>query len=277
MDQTASRIALIRGLADRLRGLMAGLPQEDWTRPSACDLWEVRDVVAHVTSGAGRQLESMRRGMAGDSSPPPGFESVDLESLSASNVQRDITLRKELGDRLLPTFVARHEELTGLLDGFGAKGWDTPCWHARKGAMPAEEYVDLRVQELAIHDWDIRSGLDAGARLDLECVPVLMDVALTWLKASFRPGPPLDVPAVFRFEVAAPAGRNQDVVVMGDSFRVDPAGESKADVVVRCDADSYLLYLYGRLTAAAGIAAGRLSVDGDASLLQRFEEWFKGF
>ena len=277
MDQIASRIALIRGLSDRLRGFLAGLPQEEWAQPSACALWEVRDVVAHVTSGAGRQLESMRRGMAGDSSPPPGFESVDLKGLSASNVMRDIALRKELGEQLLPTFVARHEELTGLLDSFSAKGRDTPCWHARKGSMPAEEYVDLRVQELAIHDWDIRSGVDAGARLDPESVPVLLDIALSWLRASFRPGPTLDTPAVFRFEVTAPAASGHEVVVMGDSFRVVPAGGSKAGVVVRCDADSYLLYLYGRLTAAAGVAAGRLSVDGDASLLQRFEEWFKGF
>ncbi len=277
MDQMASRIALIRGLAGRLREFLASLSQEEWVRPSACDLWEVRDVVAHVTSGAGRQLDSMRRGMAGDSSPPPGFESVDLSALSASNVQRDIALRKELGEQLLPVFVARHEELTGLLDGFGAKGWDTPCWHARKGAMPAEEYVDLRVQELAIHDWDIRSGLDAGARLDPESVPVLLEVALTWLRASFRPGRPLDAPVVFRFEVTAPAGFIHDVVVNGDGFQADQAGGPKADVVVRCDADSYLLYLYGRLTAATGVATGRLSVDGDASRLRRFEEWFKGF
>jgi uncharacterized protein (TIGR03083 family) len=277
MEQIASRIALIRGLSDRLRVFLAGLPQEEWTRPSACDLWEVRDVVAHVTSGAGRQIDSMRRGLAGDCSPPPGFESVDLNSLSASNVKRDIALRKELGEQLLPAFVARHEELTGLLDGFSAAGWDTPCWHARKGTMPAEEYVDLRVQELAIHDWDIRSGLDAGARLDPESVPVLQGIALSWLRASFRPGPPLDAPAVFRFEVTAQAALTHDVAVKGDSFQAAPAGGSKADVVVRCDADSYLLYLYGRLTAAAGVAAGRLSVAGDASRLQRFEEWFKGF
>ena len=143
--------------------------------------------------------------------------------------------------------------------------------------MPAREYVDLRVQELAIHDWDIRSGLDAGARLDPESVPVLLEVALTWLRASFRPGPPLDAPAVFRFEVEAPLGFTHDVFVDGDSFRVDPACESEPGVVIQCDTDSYLLYLYGRLTAAAGVANGRLTVDGHASLLQRFEEWFKGF
>ena len=276
MDQIPGRIALIRGLSDRLREFMASLPQEEWTRPSACEHWEVRDVVAHVTSGAGRQIDSMRRGLAGDCSSPPGFESVDLTTLSATNVNRDIALRKELGDQLLPAFAARHEKLTGLLDGFTAKGWDTPCWHARKGAMPAEEYVDLRVQELAIHDWDIRSGLDAGARLDPESVPALLEIAPSWLRASFRPGPPLAPPAVFRFEVAAPAAFSHDVVVKGDGFQLGPAGESKAGVVVRCDADSYLLYLYGRLTAAAGVAAGRLDVDGDASQLQRFEEWFKG-
>ncbi len=143
--------------------------------------------------------------------------------------------------------------------------------------MPAEEYVDLRVQELAIHDWDIRSGLDAGARLDPESVPVLLEVALTWLRASFRPGPALEAPVVFRFEVTAPAGFSYDVIVKGDSFRVEPAGGPKADVAVRCDADSYLLYLYRRLTAATGVATGWLSVDGDASRLQRFEGWFKGF
>lgn len=55
-----------------------------------------------------------------------------------------------------------------------------------------------------------------------------------------------------------------------------PAAPSKADVALHCDAETYLLFLYGRVPAARGVTEGRLAIDGDFGLVERFEQWFKG-
>jgi hypothetical protein len=49
--------------------------------------------------------------------------------------------------------------------------WETLCWRARRGTMPAREYVELRIQNLAIHNWDIRAAFEPAPRLAPESMP----------------------------------------------------------------------------------------------------------
>src|SRR6266849_5702030 len=276
MDDMARRVGLIRDLSSRLGHFLAGLSREEWTRPSACELWEVREVVAHLTGGAERQIQSMVRGRKGDAAPPPGFAPLDVAALSASNAQRDIAMRERLGNALLDAFVTQYDRLGQLLAQFGPVDWETLCWHARRGAMPAREYVDLRIQELAIHDWDIRSAFEPEPHLAPESLPILVNMTPTWLGMSFRPGPRLAAPVLYRFQVSGAAPSRHEVVVKGDAFKVRPAAPSKADVALHCDAETYLLFLYGRVPAARGFTECRLAIDGDFGLVERFEQWFKG-
>ncbi len=138
--------------------------------------------------------------------------------------------------------------------------------------MTASEYVDLRIQELTIHDWDVRSAFDPDAGLDPDCVTPLLDIAPMWLGMTFRPGPKAAAPVVYRFDLTGLGDRSHHVVVNGDSFQFDPNSESPPDVVVRCSGDSYLLYMYGRITASSP----RLTVEGASKLMGQFEAWFKG-
>ena len=276
MDDMARRVGLIRDLSSRLGHLLAGLSREAWTRPSACALWAVREVVAHLTGGAERQMQSIVRGRKGDAAPPPGFAPLDVAALSASNAQRDMALRERLGETLLDAFVTQYDRLGHLLARFDPGDWDTRCWHARRGAMPARAYVDLRIQELAIHDWDIRAAFEPAPHLAPESLPILVHMTPTWLGMSFRPGPRLAAPVLYRFHVTGAAPSSPEVVVTGEAFQVRPVAPSKADVALHCDAETYLLFLYGRLPAARGVTAGRLAVDGDFGLVERFEQWFKG-
>lgn len=276
MEDVRYRVTLIHRLAGRIHEFLSGQPEEAMHRPSACDLWEVRDVLGHLIGGAERQIDSVRRGLRGDAAAPPGFVPMDAETLSSTNAHRDIERRERLGDQLLSAFGARYRELVELLDGLAPEDWAASCWHARRGVMTAAEYVDLRIQELAIHDWDIRSAFEPETSLDPESVPVLLDIAPAWLRMTFRPGIKLDQPVVFRFDLKGAADRRHDVVVQGDDFQVVRGGRARAGVSLGCDGGAYLLYVYGRLSAGGAVASGKFAVEGDPSLLRRFEEWFKG-
>ncbi len=138
--------------------------------------------------------------------------------------------------------------------------------------MTGSEYVDLRIQELTIHDWDVRSAFDPEAGLDPDCVGPLLDIAPMWLGMTFRPGPKVAAPLAYGFDLIGLPDRSHQVVVDGDSFQIRSNSELQPDVVVRCSGDSYLLYMYGRITASSP----RLTVEGDPRLMGKFEAWFKG-
>ena len=279
MIEIERRVGVAKQLASNIREYLSGLTSEQWELPSACADWQVRDVVSHLIGGAERQAESMERGRDGDSDPPAGFVPPDPAALSATNAQRDIDRRNQLAGRFLEAFDASYEKLHGEFDGFGAGSWDTLCWHVRRGAMTAASYVELRIQELAIHDWDIRSVLQPGAGLDPACVPILLDMSPTWLGMCFRPSARLPKPVVYGFNVGPEESRQYRVSVTGDAFEMVPAVHDdafQADLELSATAEQYLLFTYGRLTAAEGIHFGKLKVRGDTAHLDQFEVWFKG-
>jgi len=244
--------------------------------PSACAEWQVRDVVSHLIGGAERQAESMERGRGGDSNPPAGFVPPDPAALSAINAQRDIDRRNQLAGSVLETFDASYDRLHREFDRFAEGSWDTLCWHMRRGPMTAASYVELRIQELAIHDWDIRSAFQPGARLDPDSVPVLLDMSPTWLGMCFRPSAHLPKPVVYGFDIGPEESRRYRMSVTGDAFEMVPGGALQADLSLSATAEQYLLFTYGRLSAAEGISSGKLAVQGDVSHLDQFEVWFKG-
>lgn len=276
MTEIQHRVAVAQKIVANLRAFLATLNAEQWTGQSACAEWQVRDVVSHLIGGAERQTQSMERGRAGESGPPPGFVPPSPAELSAANAQRDIQRRGELAEGILSIFDAGYEALHREFARFEPDSWDTLCWHVRRGAMTAADYVELRIQELAIHDWDIRSAFDPNAGLDPESLPVLMDMSPKWLGMCFRPGPKLAQPVVFNFDVGPAAARNVWVSVQGDGFGVTSDGGPGADLAIKADTADYLLFSYGRTSAAQGLASGKLKAQGEVALLDRFEEWFKG-
>ena len=276
MTEIQRRVGVAKQLAANIREYLGELTPEQWELPSACAEWQVREVVSHLLGGAERQAESMERGRGGDSNPPAGFVPPEPAVISATKAQRDIQRRSQLAGNILEFFDASYERLHQEFDRFGDISWDTLCWHMRRGAMTAASYVELRIQELAIHDWDIRSALKPDAGLDPASVPVLLAMSPTWLGMCFRPSAPLPKPVVFSFEVGPEEPRQYRVSVTGDAFEMVPGQALQPDLSLAAAAEQYLLFTYGRLTAAEGIRSGRLSVRGDTAHLDRFEVWFKG-
>ena len=86
------------------------------------------------------------------------------------NAQRAISIRESLGEQLLSAFSASCDELDRLLDGIGPQGWDKPCFHPA-ATIPVRTYVNLRLGELSLHEWDIRSMLDRSAHLPEKSLP----------------------------------------------------------------------------------------------------------
>ena len=279
-DETAikAEVIVIGTLARGLHQFLEGLSEDQLATQSACDAWTIRDVAGHLTNRAERQIASMTRGRTGDSAPPAGFSApTDNMAMSAANADADIEYSRSLGDALVPTFAENYRELHRLLDGFSGDDWRCDCWHPRRGTMTAREYVSQRIQELAVHDWDMRSGLDPNASLHPDAIPVLLGMSTNWLRSAYNPGnqPPS---GEVRYRFSLSDADAMDVLVTPESASAGVGLHQDAvDLTVECDANTYLLLAYGRLDLAGAMQSGRIRTSGDGELLDKFVGWMVGF
>ncbi len=277
MSRIEQQVELIKILVADIRARAGTLTPEQLALPSACSDWQVRDVLSHLIGGAERQIESMGRGRAGESGPPAGFTPMESAALSSTNAQRDISRREQLGDGLLQAYDELYQRLYGELDEFAPDRWDIPCWHLRRGAMPAREYVELRIQELAIHDWDMRKAFEPNPSIHPNCIDIVLGFAPKWLAMCFRPGEKLDSPVVYEFDLAPPNDTSIILQVNGDSFDfISPDDAPEGRWTICAEASAFLLFIYGRITGREAIAANEFAITGEAGMLDQFEAWFKG-
>jgi uncharacterized protein (TIGR03083 family) len=279
MDSATDRVTLVQRESTRLTHYLHALPQEAWSQPSACAQWQVQDVVTHLVGGAELYAGSIARGLRGDTSPPEGRPPAGTRNAASTAeelAQRTIARRQQLGDQLLVTFEVTDQALNRLLAGLSPQDWERPCYHPG-GLFPVRWFRDARLGELVIHGWDIRSRFESDAPLSPESLPVLLDVcaALTpgW---AFWPGAPLATPVRYRCAVTGVVSATMDIIVAGDKVRIDEASDVPPDVTFRCEAETYVLVRYGRLSLADALATGRVVGEGDQALAVAFGQWFRG-
>ncbi len=278
MASPKERVNIAISESEKPKEYLSSLPSEAWNNPSACDHWEVRDVVAHLAWTAESYAERIHQSLQEDSStpegqPPPGRASWD--SFSEVNSQRAISRREEVGDQVLSDFLQRNDEFHQLMTTLGPEDWDKPHYYASLGTEPLRHRPDLWITELAMHGWDIRSRFESEAHLSDESLPVFMDMIPVQLaRFVLRPGPRLRESIRYRWEMKGPGASNLDVVWEGDKASVEPAGTGVAEVTFHCDTETFILIAFGRLTIDRAIAADRLTIQGDNRLALDFERWF---
>jgi hypothetical protein len=136
--------------------------------------------------------------------------------------------------------------------------------------------VGLRLQELVIHGWDMRTAFDATATLSERPLPVLVGLAQRWLSNTFHPVPQLAAPVRYRFDVSGPAPLRQDVLVSQERFQLTPVADVSADVTFRCHTGDYILLVYGRLPLDRALETGRLGIEGNREQAGLFTTLFQG-
>jgi uncharacterized protein (TIGR03083 family) len=149
---------------------LASLAPAAWHAPSACDQWQVADVLAHLVPQADHLGVVIARGLQGDLSPPAGVTPMDAHTAA----QTAIADRARLGDQLLATFIASHARLHTLLTGLGPQDWETACFYP-SGLSTVAELLNLYITELTVHGWDMRSPLAPDFHLSVACLPTVIE------------------------------------------------------------------------------------------------------
>jgi uncharacterized protein (TIGR03083 family) len=276
MYSDADRAKIVQAEAKRLEQFLCALSPENWQRPSACDQWQIADVVAHLTGM--RIAETITRGLQGDVTPPEGRPPVGAlheDAFREYIAQGSIAFRERVGDQLLSAFMANNAQLAQVLAGLAPHDWETRGYHPM-GPEPVRTLIDMRITELAMHGWDIRSRFDPQATLSTDSLPALCNTIPRAVRRAFRPEASRSTPVRYRFVVTEPVAVRQDIVLSREGGRCESASNSKADVTFQCTAATYVLVMFGRCTVEAALRDGRLSYEGEPGLVAAFGRAFVG-
>jgi uncharacterized protein (TIGR03083 family) len=283
MATPADTVKLLIAESDRLIQYLTTLPPEAWRTPSACTRWEVRDVVAHLANQGEFYADAIRRSLQGDPSPPggrPAPGSVNAAADAERIAQRTIAKRKELGDQVLDAFRTTNDQLNRLLASLGPEDWEKPLYYVSLGIAPMRFRPSIRLSELVLHGWDIRSRLTSDAPLTAESLPVLVDLVFGPLLAPpswlFVPGPRLPAPLRYRWALTGVGTREQDIVINGERVRVESAGAAAATMTFHGDMETFVLLMFGRLPLSEALTQRRLVATGEAAQVDAFAQWFRG-
>ena len=274
MESVAEKVRLVKSESARIGVYLGTLSPDQWSTQSACDSWQVGDVVAHLLGAVDMFGPNIARGAAGDASPPEGFPAAgqgDMAARLAANAQRAKDLRNSLGDDLLGTFNDHRVQFDDVLSKLKEFDRDNLCYHPA-GTISVETYLNLRITELIVHEWDIRSRLEPAAVLSPESLPAIVEMFPVFVVGRlFNPGSRLSISVRFRFELTGPLSGSHDIVAGGgEKALMEPAGEENPQVTFSCDTQTFILLVYGRITFKEAVAAQQITVSGDNALAAQF-------
>jgi len=274
-------VKVIRSEAERLIEYFTSLSPAAWTQPSACEGWTTADVVAHLVWVAEDYYGiAVVRGLRGDTSYPEGLSRAGRAESAATDetmAKLAVARRKSLGDQLLPAFEAAFAKFTDRLTGIGPLDWEKPIYNPN-GVRTVASYVPGMINELVVHEWDIRCGHEPSPSLSTKGLPYAMErvpLGNRW-RMPFATSSPSVGRICYRFDLTGAAPSKWDVVVEDSKARLEVTARGPANVSLTCSADTFVLLMWGRFTFDSAIAAGRMTAEGDQELIPDFDQWLKG-
>jgi|RhiMetdeSRZDD1v2_1073273.scaffolds.fasta_scaffold21445_4 uncharacterized protein (TIGR03083 family) len=270
---------------ERLKQYLIALPVDAWTTPSACALWEIRDVMAHLIFAANSYTDRITRGLRGETSTPEGhpqpgsFHTIwqkERQQLATAAAQRMIAFRERLGQELLDVFCTTGDHVNHLVARLRPHEWESPCYDAR-GLLPLRALVMELVFERAIHGWDIRSALEPSVHLSPDVLAVIPEHVAVCVPWRFLPRARLLTPIRYRFACPGALNKTWDIVVEGDTAHMGPATDAApANATFSCEIETFVLMMCGRIGLDAALGDKRIIPTGDMAVAQAFKTWFQG-
>jgi uncharacterized protein (TIGR03083 family) len=240
----------LRASAAHLRELVLGLDDAQLEKPSYDPGWDIAAVLSHLGSGAvimQRRLEDAETG----AEMPEDFPAAVWDEWDAkeARAQADDSLTED--DGLLQTLERIPDDVRARLAvSFGPVSLDF------------DETVATRLNEHALHTWDIEVMFDAGAHLPADAAAVIVDNL--GLIARFTATPTGDEREV-RVRTSDPV-RHFTVRLTPDSAEL-LAGDGGLAPDLELPAESFCRLVYGRLDPEHSPA---VSADGEVlDLLRR--------
>ncbi len=250
--------------ADALRDVLTvaeSVEAEEWTLPTACPGWTVREQVAHVFA--------VERQLSGEPAPPrletyPSY----VRSPSGEHMESGIAALRDLGPAELVTGLAGTVDVRLAQLGDLDQDPATTVTGTLGTQVPLARFVPIRVLDLWTHEQDLRQAVGRPGGLDGAPARLSRDTMVGFLPhVVSEVGPPAGT--AIALEVTGPLAVGVTVSVGADGTPAPVEHlDGPATATVRTDSWTFMRLTAGRVHPTAA----DVEVDGDRDLAARVLE-----
>ena len=254
---------ILRVVREEAEGLFALAEQPGaWERPTPCDGWSTRDIVAHIvdtTEGYFAAFDAARG--TGEIGEPYGLVVMGEKVNEFATAFRGVPQAELLG-RLRSDF----EKMQAILEPIGPEDWSGfMVTHPYMGPVPAFFYAAGQLMDYGVHSWDIRQGSGQAHGLSGDAADLLVPFMFEIWRGTVRAD---EVSEAFTIGIRV-TGRNAGdyrVTVSGEGLAYEPGDLADLPAVIEFDAGSLVLTAFGRSNSG--------TVRGDRDLAERYLNLF---
>jgi uncharacterized protein (TIGR03083 family) len=253
-------------LHTELMSLLRSLSGDDWSRPTACALWSVKDVVAHLLDSSIRRLSFGRDTLPSTPDTPISSYADLVQYLNRLNAEW-VTACRRLSPRVLMDFLdftaAQVHAFFQSLDPYTPALF--PVAWAGEDVSPNWFDIGREYTERWLHQQQIREAVGAPGLTGREWLHPTLDVFVRALPYTYREVEAAPARSV-RFEILGEAGGVWTLVRKAAGWELFNGSSRNADAVVRLDQDTaWKLFSKGLRPDAA---RQRVKIDGERSLAE---------
>ena len=256
-------VELFPAIHAELIGLLRGLDEEDWARPTLARSWRVRDVVAHLLDGDLRKLAGGRDGHRVRTASS-FTDIVDLiNEQNASGVAYAMRLSPRVMTDLLEVTGRWVSEYVATLSPHATSGVAV-AW---AGEDRSENWMDTgrEYTERWHHQMQIRDAVEADGLFHRRWFYPVLDLSVRAFRRSYENVPAAIGTAVV-FEVDAEGDNVWSVIRAVPGWSVVRGRAPGAAAGLRADAATTWKLLYNALSVEA--ARARVTMTGDSTLTE---------
>ena len=247
-----------------LIALLRGLGPDDWHRPTACALWSVRDITAHLLDDDLRRLSFHRDGLA-----PPADGTIDGYASLVAMINRMNAEWVAVARRMSPRVLIELLEVTGpmvdelfrSIDPHAPAHWAV-AW---AGEESSAHWFDVGrdYTERWLHQQQIRDAVGARPLTGREWLNPVLDLFVRAVPVAYRTEVREDGTAVW-LAIEGPAGGDWTLRREVGDWRLLAGRHPAPDATVTMSDDTaWRLFSKG---LGRDVARVRVRIDGDQAL-----------
>lgn len=233
-----------------------------WDAPTACDKWQVRDVMAHLVDTTEGYLPAFDIARNGGTAPEP----LGLRGMAQIVDEHAKSFRKVPQGELLDRLREDAQQMMDEFETLSADDWSTLMVpHPFMGPVPSLFYPEFQLVDYAVHAWDIRDKLGRPHGLAGDSADLLAPLIFVLWQATADVSA-VEQPYTVGIRLSGRNGGDTRMDVSPEGVQFAPGDVEDCPVTIEFDPATLVLTGYGRMNGG--------TVRGDAQLASDFRALF---
>jgi uncharacterized protein (TIGR03083 family) len=233
-----------------------------WTAPTACESWQVKDVIGHLvdtTEGYFKAFEAARAGAE-------GVGAYGLAGMHERAGETAQAMAQVPQHELMERARADLDKMMGILAPLSEEEWTgllVP--HFYMGAVPAFVYAGGQLMDYGVHTWDIKQGTGQAHGISGDAADLLVPFMFIIWQSTLKADADL-TPFTIGIKVTGRNAGDYRVSIGEGGMTYEPGDLDDLPAVIEFDAGSLVLTTFGRFNGG--------TIRGDEDLADRFLNLF---